>query len=188
MTERAIPKIYTRKGDAGQTSLFSGERVSKADPRMEAIGAVDELVAALGLAKAEIADEGVSARLTAIQGELYLILSEVASADGTRNAPAPSISAEAVSALEMLIDEADAELPELKDFVLPGQTRASAALHLARTACRRAERRMVETAETTTVSEPALKYLNRLSDALFMLARLVDHRAGNQDTTFKSTL
>lgn len=186
--EAAIARIYTRKGDTGETSLFSGERAPKDDARFEALGAIDELVAALGLAKADISDDSVVVRISAIQGELYLALSQIAALGGTRETPAPSLGADAVTRLEAEIDALDAQLPPLTEFVMPGESRASAALHLARTICRRAERRVATVARGAALGVDAPAYLNRLSDYLFVLARAVDHDSGGADRTFKSTL
>ncbi len=182
-------RIYTRKGDTGETSLFSGERVSKDEPRMEALGAVDELVASIGVAKIEAADADTKARLTKIQSELYLLMSELASsgAEGAR-AAVVALPADAVGALERAIDALDAELPPLRDFVVPGESRASAALHVARTVCRRAERRVVAAGRAAPVAAEVVTYLNRLSDLLFVMARAADHHAGGTDRTFKSEL
>ncbi len=182
-------RIYTRKGDTGEASLFGGERAPKDDARFEALGAVDELVACLGVAKAEVSLPMLRDELTAIQGELYLLLSDLGSARPTGEAPAKALlSPDAAPRLEALIDGWDAELPPLKDFVMPGESRASAALHVARTVCRRAERRTVSARAAAVVPETAVVYLNRLSDLLFVLARLVDRDAGGRDRTFKSTL
>jgi cob(I)alamin adenosyltransferase len=180
----AIVKIYTRKGDAGETSLFSGERVAKDEPRMEALGGVDELVAGLGVAKAEIADQALRDRITAIQSELYLLLSELA----TSGPPRLALPADATARLEAAIDALEAGLPPLKDFVMPGESRASAALHVARTVCRRAERAVIAAGRAAPVPASAIVYLNRLSDLLFVMARTADHGAGGADKTFKSAL
>jgi cob(I)alamin adenosyltransferase len=184
--DAAIVKIYTRKGDAGETSLFSGERVAKDEPRMEALGAVDELVAWLGVARAELADEALNGKVAAIQTELYLLLTELATSGPARM----SLPADAAQKLEPSIDALDAALPPLKDFVMPGQSRASAALHVARTVCRRAERRVIAAGRAAPVPAHAVVYLNRLSDLLFVMARAADHGAGGGggDRTFKSAL
>jgi cob(I)alamin adenosyltransferase len=180
--EAAIVKIYTRKGDAGESGFFGGGRAPKDDPRFEALGALDELVACLGVAKAELADAGLKDRLTTIQGELYLAMAELASA----GAPAAALPSDATSRLEAAIDELDARLPPLKDFVMPGESGASAALHVARTVCRRAERRVVSAGREGAGPSAVLVYLNRLSDLLFVMARAADH--GEGDRTFKSAL
>jgi cob(I)alamin adenosyltransferase len=179
-----IAKIYTRKGDAGETSLFSGERVAKDEPRMEALGAVDELVACLGVAKAEITDAALKERLTAIQSELYLLLASLA----TSGPPKAALPEDAAPRLEATIDALEAELPPLKDFIMPGESRGSAALHHARTVCRRAERRVIAAGRGTQPPAAAVVYLNRLSDLLFVMARAIDRGAGGRDRTFKSSL
>jgi cob(I)alamin adenosyltransferase len=185
----AIARIYTRTGDKGETSLFSGERAPKDDPRFEALGDIDELVASLGVAKVEAADAELKASLTRIQSELYLLMAELASsgAEGGRK-PALALPADAVAKLEGAIDALDAGLPALRDFVMPGESRASASLHAARTVCRRAERRVVAAGRGAPVSAAAVIYLNRLSDLLFVMARAADHHAGQGDRTFKSEL
>ncbi len=183
----AITKIYTRKGDAGQTSLATGERLSKDEARIEAIGAVDELVAALGLARAEAPDAELGARLIALQSQLYLLMASLSQSAPAR-AAGLELPADAVAKLEEAIDGYDAALPPLKDFVMPGESRASAALHVARTTCRRAERRVVRAGTEAPGASAAVAYLNRLSDLLFVMARAADHDAGREDRTFKSAL
>lgn len=180
-------KIYTRKGDAGQTGLFTGERVPKDEARLEALGSVDELVAAIGVAKAEIADEQLRTRLGAMQSELYLMLADIASTESTGKF-ASRLPDDLVPIIESYIDGYEADLPPLRDFVMPGDSRASAALHFARTVCRRAERRVVSVAQIYPLAAQAPAYLNRLSDLLFVMARWVDHKAGGIDRIFKNTI
>jgi cob(I)alamin adenosyltransferase len=180
-------KIYTRRGDAGQTRLFTGERVSKDEARLEALGSVDELVAFLGLARSQIEHPEIRSRLIAIQSELYLILGDIASAAPGGSA-ASKLPGDAVAILESVIDAYDSILPPLRDFVMPGEARASSALHVARTVCRRAERRVVAVARSFPLGERIPAYLNRLSDLLFVMARLVDHESGRTDRTFKAAL
>jgi cob(I)alamin adenosyltransferase len=187
ISEASLAKIYTRKGDTGQTRLFTGERVSKDEARMEALGCIDELVAFLGLARSEIKDAEIRSRVTAIQSELYLILSDIASA--AQDKPAASkLPDDAIEIIESLIDTYDAKLPPLRDFIMPGESRASSLLHVARTVCRRAERRVVVIARNFPLNARVSAYLNRLSDLLFVMARLVDHEAGRPDQTFKAAL
>lgn len=154
-------------------------------------------MAHLGVAKAEIAQPKLRDELTRIQGELYMLLADLGSArardalppqDAPRDLPEPMLPGAAPARLEGLIDAAEAELPPLKDFVMPGESRASSALHVARTVCRRAERRVISARRGALVAEVAVVYLNRLSDLLFVLARLVDQDAGGKERTFKSTL
>ncbi len=176
-------KIYTRSGDGGETSLFSGGRVSKTDPRIEAYGTVDELSSWLGLLSTEPLPEGVPERLASVQRALFEIGGRLADAEG-RAAGAPAVD---VTRLEAWIDEMDGELPALKSFVLPGGCRAAALAHLARTVCRRAERRVVAVGPGEPGVDEAVRYLNRLSDALFVLARLLNRRLGMAETTWPGT-
>ncbi len=176
-------KIYTRRGDGGETDLFGAARVSKDDARVEAYGAVDELLAALGLAAAESAQADVCALVGEIQRALFGLGSYLATPDAQRRAKtgiAPPEDA-AVAALEAAIDRCEGELEPLKRFILPGGTRAAASLHHARTVCRRAERRCVSLHRQEALAASALRYLNRLSDLLFVLARVENKRAGVPD-------
>jgi cob(I)alamin adenosyltransferase len=161
-----LTKIYTRGGDRGQTSLGDGSRVPKLDPLVRAYGAVDELNSVVGWAQAAAADE----RLARIQNELFDLGADLsvpfAEADGKLR-----ITQEAVDRLERDCDEANADLPELKSFVLPGGTELAARLHVARAVCRRVEREVLAIADERTVNPVAPVYLNRLSDLLFILAR-----------------
>jgi cob(I)alamin adenosyltransferase len=175
-------KLYTRGGDAGETSLFGGDRVRKDDPRIWAYGEVDELNSALGLAVAELPDEDSRARLRRVQSELFDVCAELATPDlatnPTRARSVPRVGQDEVDALERWIDELEDEVAPLTHFVLPGGSRAAATLHLARTICRRAERRVVAFAAETPLSPALVRYLNRLSDLLFALARAANARAG----------
>lgn len=176
-------KIYTRTGDAGETGLFDGTRVSKADPRVEAYGEIDELNAALGLARASGVDAEVGALLEALQRDLHAVAARLAD-PARRIAPRvekASVTSDRVAALEAHIDRFEAELPPLRRFVLAGGCQAAAVLHLARTICRRAERRIVGLGPAAADAE-ILAYVNRLSDLLFVLARVVNHRAGVPET------
>jgi cob(I)alamin adenosyltransferase len=161
-----LTRIYTRGGDAGETSLGDGSRVSKLDPLVVAYGAVDELNSLLGWALALVPDE----RLTRIQNDLFDLGADLsvpfAAADGKLRV----VQAQ-VDRLEAECDEANAALPELKSFVLPGGTEAASRLHVARAVCRRAEREVLAAAQTRPVNPVAPVYLNRLSDLLFILAR-----------------
>lgn len=169
-------KIYTKTGDAGETSLFDQTRVRKSDPRVDAYGEVDELNASLGVARASGVDAEVSAVLEHVQQSLFALgarLADPAARIAARVTKATITEADVIR-LEDAIDRWEAELPPLRAFILPGGSPAGAALHLARTVCRRAERRAV----TLDGVEPVLLvYLNRLSDLLFVMARLVNHRA-----------
>jgi len=175
-------KIYTRTGDTGETSLFDGTRARKDDARVDAYGEVDELNAWLGLARAsplalELADEIVH-----LQRDLFALGAQLADPTDTL-APRVTkavIGDDDVARLEQFIDRLETELPPLRKFILAGGTPAGAALHVARTVCRRAERRMV--ALTPPIDPVLIRYVNRLSDLLFVLARVVNHRGGVAET------
>jgi len=205
-------KIYTRAGDDGETGLFGGERVAKDDRRVEAYGTVDELNCALGVARAALSpDSDLDPLLARVQGELFDLGAELATPPARREtrlaARIPLATDERTAALEAEIDRREAELEPLKTFILPGGTPAAAALHVARATCRRAERRVITLAHVerdgggppsarddggpasarddggpASVRPEVLRYLNRLSDLLFVLARYANHRAGVADT------
>ncbi len=172
-------KIYTKTGDGGQTSLLGGERVSKDAPRIAACGDVDETNAALGAARA-LAQGRLEALLVEVQKDLLAIGAQLS--DPTREIAAgiekAAVADSLVQRLEAAIDAADAELPEQRSFMPPGGTPLAAALHQARVVCRRAERSVVSLAREAEVAPLVVPYLNRLSDLLFVLARLENHRAG----------
>jgi cob(I)alamin adenosyltransferase len=171
-------KIYTKTGDAGETGLFGGPRVRKSAARVEAYGDVDELNSAVGAARAVNEDPEIEAELARVQEELFCVGAELATpAEAKARAVLPPVEPAWTERLERAIDAWEAELPPLTRFVLPGGTRAGAALHVARTVCRRAERRAVALAAETEVSQAVLAYLNRLSDALFVAARIANRRA-----------
>ena len=182
-------KIYTRRGDAGETDLFGGERVGKDAPRVEAYGAVDELNATVGAAAAASRHDDVRQLCQRIQSSLfdlgaYLATPEEAARQkggkgGRRGIP--GVDADDVQALEHAIDAFESELEPLKSFILPGGTPAAAAFHVARTVCRRAERRAVSLDRESSLEAPPRRYLNRLSDLLFVIARLENRRAGEPD-------
>ncbi len=178
-----MAKIYTKTGDDGTTGLYGGSRASKADPRIEAYGAVDELNACLGLAIAWASpSDSLVELLVEVQRDLFDIGAELASPD-PRSAKTVWEGSARIAALEAAIDAAQAELPPLKSFVLPGGTRLAAGLHLARTVCRRAERRVIAFAQSANRGPGAIViYLNRLSDLLFVLARQANHRSGHPET------
>ena len=177
-------KIYTRTGDLGETGLFGGGRVAKDHVRVEAYGAVDELSSFLGLAIRELEGD-VAARLRVVQGDLLSIgasLATPAEEEGGRaGGHVPELPASRIAEMEEWMDAAEAELEPLREFILPGGTEAAARLHVARTVCRRAERRVVALAHLARVDPSVVQYLNRLSDLLFTLARLANRRAGVQD-------
>ena len=170
-----LSKIYTRTGDDGSTSLGNGERTAKDDARVEAYGTVDELNSALGLVAARELPADASALVSAIQQKLFDLGGELC-------IPNTSVlTADDVTSLEAALDELNADLPPLKDFVLPGGNETAAACHLARAICRRAERRTVSLAEEADVNPHTLRYLNRLSDLLFVLARTLNRIGGNAE-------
>lgn len=172
-------KVYTRGGDRGETSLFGGERVRKDALRVEAYGAVDELNALLGQAASEISDEDLQSILCELQRRLFDLGSRLAVSQArTDKAEAlPDVEDADVERMEHWIDSLESELTPLRHFVLPGGTRAAAALHVARTVARRAERRVVGLASRESVPGVAIGYLNRLSDLLFVMARVANARA-----------
>jgi cob(I)alamin adenosyltransferase len=180
-------KIYTRTGDEGTTGLFGGGRVPKNDLRVAAYGEVDELNAVLGVARVTAPTDFHDSLLELIQRDLFSIGGQLASPEPAKVAAAlakAQVPADRIALFERTIDTADQELPPLKAFVLPGGTPKAAALHLARTVCRRAERSVVALAAGAAVPSEFLVYLNRLSDLLFTLARLANHRAGIADPTW----
>ena len=171
-------KIYTKTGDAGETSLFDNSRVSKADPRVDAYGEVDEMNACLGAAIAAGMSDDIAAVLVTIQKDLFAVgarLADPSSRIADRVTKA-AVTAGQIELLEATIDRLEAELPPLRRFILPGGSPAGALLHLARTVCRRAERRVVGLGPDS-VDPGVIIYLNRLSDLLFVMARAVNHRA-----------
>jgi cob(I)alamin adenosyltransferase len=175
-------KIYTKAGDDGSTGLIGGQRVRKSDARIDCVGAVDEVNAALGWCAAATGETAQASQLRAIQNDLFVIGSHLALADGaTAGASLPVLDESIVSRLEMEIDAVERELSPLRQFILPGGTEAASRLHFARTVCRRAERRVASFSMDRPVSAVILTYLNRLSDWLFVQARHANHRAGVAD-------
>lgn len=171
-----MPNVYTRTGDSGSTGLFGGSRVPKQDVGVEAYGTVDEANAAIGEAKALAAEPSVRDRLHGIQQRLFVLAAELASDDKGRAILDNTISAADVTDLESLIEECLAVTGPQRAFVVPGRDLPSAALHRARTVTRRAERRVLTMAQTRPVRPELVMYLNRLSDTLYALARLAEHR------------
>jgi cob(I)alamin adenosyltransferase len=176
-------KIYTKTGDNGETSLFDNTRVSKADARVDAYGEVDELNACLGAARAAGVDEEIGALIESLQKDLFALGARLAD-PSARIAPRVEkavIDSADIERLEQTIDQLEATLPRLRRFILPGGGAAGAALHFARTVCRRAERRTVALGGGAV--DPILSvYMNRLSDLLFVMARVVNHRSGIAET------
>ncbi len=180
-------RIYTRTGDEGETGLFGGGRVSKADPRVAAYGDVDELNSAIGVARAAVPAELFDAELEAIQRDLFSIGGHLATPDPEKVRAAlakAELNPARVEQFERAMDAAEASLPPLRAFILPAGTSKAAGLHLARTVCRRAERSVVALALDQDVPALFLVYLNRLSDYLFTLARLANQDAGRGDVTW----
>lgn len=174
-----LTKIYTRTGDNGTTGLGDGSRVPKDHARVEAFGTVDELNSVLGLLLCEALGDDVRTALTRIQHTLFDLGGELC-------IPGRSVLAEAqVTDLENILDRLNAALAPLKEFILPGGTRAAALCHLARTTCRRAERRVYTLSRSEPVSPVSLKYLNRLSDLLFVMARAVNQASGTPDVLWQ---
>jgi cob(I)alamin adenosyltransferase len=176
-------KIYTKTGDAGETSFFDGTRVSKSDLRVDAYGEVDELNACLGAARGVCQDADLREALAQIQEQLFAVGARLAdpSVRIAARVTKAGVQEEHVERLERLIDSLEAELPPLRRFILPGGGEAGAWLHVARTVCRRAERRVVGLGEQA-VDAIVIRYLNRLSDLLFVMARAANHRQGVPET------
>lgn len=177
-------KIYTRTGDEGQTGLLGGGRVSKADLRIEAYGTLDELNAVLGLLVQEVPVEDQE-WLRRIQTHLFTIGSHLAAGRTEKPLPLPTLPESEIQALESDIDRRQAEIPPMRYFILPGSCRPEAWTHLARTICRRAERRVVALSEAEPVSPLFLRYLNRLSDWLFILGRHLSYRLQAEEIPWK---
>jgi cob(I)alamin adenosyltransferase len=180
-----LDRIYTRGGDAGDTSLGDGTRVPKSDPRIAAFGTVDELNAILGLALARGVPDELRPWLERIQNELFDLGADLSVPLDDEPRERLRVTAAQVTALEELCDRANAELAPLRSFVLPGGTEAAALLHVARTVCRRAERLAVALAAAEPVNPSAVAYLNRLSDLLFILARSANAAAGTDEPLWK---
>jgi len=181
-------KIYTKTGDLGETGLFTGPRVRKDDPRIEAYGTVDELNAVLGLVRCEELPVEIDALIAGIQHTLFDLGAELATPDPASRGT-DLVSVGHIEALEVAIDNYEAGLPPLKAFILPGGATGAAWLHLARTVCRRAERHVVTLMgeENAELSPQVLIYLNRLGDLLFVLARAVNHTAGHGDIAWQKS-
>lgn len=176
-------KIYTKRGDTGETDLFGGPRVSKHHARVDAYGAIDELSAVLGTAASATPHEDVRTFVRIVQATLFEIGSYLATPDPERRRASaiPEPQPADVEELERHIDALESELTPLRRFILPGGTQAAAAFHVARTVCRRAERRLVALHHDEPLDETALRFVNRLSDLLFVLARVENQRAGVED-------
>lgn len=181
-------KIYTKTGDAGETGLFGGDRVSKAASRVEAYGNVDELNSTIGWARVPIADTTLDGLLNRIQNDLFEIGAELGSTpDRKEKGGLPFIEETQVTALEQAIDKYEKGPEPLTTFVLPGGSEQASRLHVARCVCRRAERSIVALGASEPLRGEILRYVNRLSDLLFTLARYVNHASGVQDIPWKGT-
>ncbi|MBE0612588.1 MAG: cob(I)yrinic acid a,c-diamide adenosyltransferase [Burkholderiales bacterium] len=174
-----LTKIYTRTGDTGDTGLGDGTRVAKDSLRVHALGEIDELNSAVGLLLAETLPDNVRAALAAIQHDLFDLGGEVCIPGHA------GMTEQQVSRLEALLDDFNSDLPPLKEFILPGGTRTASLAHLARTVCRRAERALVSLSRAEPVGTAARKYLNRLSDLLFVLGRFLNRAGGGSDVLWQ---
>jgi cob(I)alamin adenosyltransferase len=184
----AINRVYTRRGDQGETSLAGGQRVPKDSPRIEAYGTVDELNSFLGAARVTAAEAGLSplaAILLRVEHELFNLGSILATLPQDVHPQQARVTGAEVAQLESEIDRMNAELPPLRSFVLPGCCRLNAELHICRTVCRRAERATVALGRVESVPPEAVRYLNRLSDALFVWGRWASHVAGAPETLWE---
>jgi len=182
-----ITKVYTRKGDQGQTSLVGGQRVSKASTRLEAYGTVDELSSHLGLLAAMLPDGHEKDLVERIQNNLFNVCTNLATdQDQTELYPSAYLPEGAIKELEDEVDSIMHELPERQGFILPGGTQEAAQAHVCRTVCRRAERRIVALAEEATVSPEVQQYVNRLSDYLFILAKKLNFLAGKSEKVWQN--
>jgi cob(I)alamin adenosyltransferase len=182
-----ITKVYTRSGDEGMTGLGTGERVPKDSLRLDAYGTVDELNSSIGVAIATGLDPAIAEALRGIQNELFHLGSDLCVPESDKaNTPVPEIGARHVAALEALMDHLSEELSPLENFILPGGSPGAAYLHVARTVCRRAERIAVSLSRQQPIGADAIPYLNRLSDALFVMARYENRKRGTTDVLWDS--
>ena len=182
-----ITKVYTRKGDDGSTALGGGQRVGKDSPRIEAYGTVDELNSVIGVAIASGLDDSLAPELSRIQNELFHLGSDLCILDEDKaRLSVPRIEARHVQALEALLDRLTPEVGPLENFILPGGSVGATHLHVARTVCRRAERLLVALSREEQVGPQTIHYLNRLSDALFVMARYENKQKGVDDVCWDS--
>jgi cob(I)alamin adenosyltransferase len=172
-------KIYTRTGDKGETSLFGGSRIAKDDPRIEAYGTIDELNSVVGLVRAAGAPKAIEGELDRVQSDLFDIGAYLAAPGKDRFS---SVNETRIADLERAIDAMESELQPLKTFIVPGGSESAARFHVARTVCRRAERRVIALEDPSSEMQTTIAYLNRLSDFLFVAARRVNQIAGVADT------
>lgn len=186
MPPMRITKVYTKTGDGGDTALGGGQRLPKDHLRIEAFGTVDELNSAVGVARSHVRDPALQGHLEAIQHHLFDLGGDLCLLEADKERfGMPPFPAERVAWLESLLDAAVEELPPLREFVLPAGEPGAAQLHLARCVARRAERVCVALAREDAISAQVIPYLNRLSDALFVFARLENHRAGRGDVLWR---
>lgn len=185
-------KIYTKTGDSGKTSLIGGQRVAKSHPRLEAYGSLDELNACIGIALAFLNDgqrgkDQVWNCLISTQHQLFNLGSQLACEDESMRSKLPPVNKKLIDEMEANIDLMNEELPALKEFILPGGSKLAAQLHLSRTVCRRAERKLIQLNDAQNLSSETLEvmFLNRLSDFLFVLARYANLCAGVSDVSWK---
>lgn len=180
-------KIYTKTGDKGETSLFGGDRVFKDDLRIQAYGTVDELNSLLGVVLSELKTEELKPVIIKIQNDLFTLGSDLATPveKGNRGFLIPCMDEKFILYLEECIDKYDKQLPELKNFILPGGLKSAALLNVARSVCRRAERETVTLSKNVEIGAQIIVYLNRLSDLLFVLARFENHRNGIRELDWK---
>lgn len=174
-------RIYTRTGDKGETGLVGGSRVSKDSLRVDAYGSVDELNSVLGIARAFLKDRELDDLLAELQKDLFVVGADLASTGDHQQRNVPRITAEKITSMEQTIDKFEAELSPLKAFILPGGGVAGSLLHNARTVARRAERRVVTLSKAEAINERMVPYMNRLSDLLFVMARVANHRENKGD-------
>jgi cob(I)alamin adenosyltransferase len=181
-------KIYTKTGDKGTTALFGGKRVSKADLRIETYGTIDELNSWIGMVRDLEVNQKRKDALVEIQDRLFTVGSILATEPGNTKVKIPSLSEADILFLEKEIDAMDAVLPPMRFFVLPGGHTAISHCHVARTVCRRSERLIIALHAQETVPDEVIKYINRLSDYLFVLSRMVAHELGAEETPWKPRL
>ena len=182
-----ITKVYTRRGDMGETSLVGGQRVSKASARLEAFGTVDELSSHLGLLAAMLADGSDKEMIIRIQNCLFNVCTNLATdQEQTELYPSAYLPDGEIEAMEQKVDEIMKMLPERQGFVLPGGTKEAAQAHVCRTVCRRAERRIVALSEVAKITPSVLQYVNRLSDYLFVLAKKINFNANHSEIVWQN--
>ena len=188
MWQNTIMRIYTRTGDKGETGLYGNTRLDKDSQRIKTIGDIDELNAFLGYAHSLISDADIANLLNRMQSELFDLGADLAVLEAHHQAESLRISNDLVLEQERMIDCFQQELPPITHFILPGGLASASVLHLARTVCRRAERSVVSLKKSNSINPGILQYLNRMSDLLFVLARVVNHRAGEPEIHWNSPI